>query len=425
MSQDLSLAQQDKPSNSGVAKPVTRPLVSVVIPTYKRAQLLRKAILSALAQEQAGELFEMEIIVVDDCSPDDTAKVVAEFPTVQYFRLPENRGASGARNAGIKRAKGKYVALLDDDDEFLTHKLMVQVPLMETHPEVGVLYGQSVVTGGETPLLLWPEWGASGNVFEEFVTRTDDFLHPPTWLVRRELFEQAGFFDESKAGMEHYDMALRIAALTPWMFLSGGPVARGRYSQQGLWYSTIANGTNEQQLPKIIEAALTRLPATAAADRVRRKARAAVCASIAHQRWWAGGGLEPTKAYLLTAVRTAPWMLQEAAVVDWLKRIASRLAGSSAHPIQAVKAFWQEIAQATAGAPAADTGSLRRLLGELLAAAAISMKTGSPRRAPLVAVSAVLNDPSSWMHPARLISLYRDWTQESAAPAGGKGASVS
>ena len=55
--------------------------------------------------------------------------------------------------------------------------------------------------------------------------------------------------------MEHYDMALRIAALTPWMFLSGGPVARGRYSQQGLWYSTIVNGTNEQQLPKIMEAA--------------------------------------------------------------------------------------------------------------------------------------------------------------------------
>jgi glycosyltransferase involved in cell wall biosynthesis len=74
--------------------------VSVVIPTYKRAHLLRKAILSALAQEQAGELFDMEIIVVDDCSPDDTAKVVAEFPGVQYLRLPENRGASGARNAG-------------------------------------------------------------------------------------------------------------------------------------------------------------------------------------------------------------------------------------------------------------------------------------------------------------------------------------
>ena len=394
-----------------------RPLVSVVIPTYKRAHLLRKAIISALAQEQAGELFEMEIIVVDDCSPDETAKVVAEFPRVQYLRLDQNRGASGARNAGIKRAKGKYIALLDDDDEFLTHKLMVQVPILEAHPEIGVLYGQSVVTGGETPLLLWPQWGPSGNVFEEFVTTTDDFLHPPTWLVRRELFKQAEFFDESKAGMEHYDMALRIAALTPWMFLSGGPVARGRYSQQGLWYSTIVNGTNEQQLPKIIEAALLRLPATADADRVRRKARAAVCASIAHQRWWAGGGLEPTKAHLLKAVREAPWLLQEAAVVEWLKRIASTLAGSSSHPVAAVKKFWKEITNAVAEAETIYTGSLRRLFGELLEAAAISMKRGSPRRAPLVAVSALLNDPSSWMQPARLYSLYRAWTRESLATA--------
>ena len=144
--------------NDMLRSPSERPLVSVVVPTYKRARLLRKAIVSALAQEEAGTLFDMEIIVVDDCSPDDTAKVVAEFPGVQYLRLPENRGASGARNAGIKRSKGKYVALLDDDDEFLTHKLMVQVPILEAHPEIGVLYGQSVVTGGETPLLLWPEW---------------------------------------------------------------------------------------------------------------------------------------------------------------------------------------------------------------------------------------------------------------------------
>lgn len=66
-------------------------------------------------------------------------------------------------------------------------------------------------------------------------------------------------------------MALRIAALTPWMFLSGGPVARGRYSQQGLWYSTIADGTNEQQLPAIVEKALKKLPDTAEANRVRRR----------------------------------------------------------------------------------------------------------------------------------------------------------
>lgn len=409
-------------ADEAVDQSPSRPLVSVVIPTYKRAQLLRKAIISALAQEKAGELFEMEIIVVDDCSPDETAHVAAEFPQVQYLRLAKNSGASGARNAGIKRAQGKYIALLDDDDEFLTHKLMVQVPILEAHPEIGVLYGQSVVTGGEVPLLLWPEWGPSGNVFDEFVTRTDDFLHPPTWLVRRELFEAAGFFDESKAGMEHYDMALRIAARTPWMFLSGGPVARGRYSQHGLWYSTIANGTNEQQLPKIVEAALARLPATADADRLRQKARAAVCASIAHQRWFAGGGLEPTRNYLLTALRASPWLLQEPAVVEWLTRIASTLAGASVHPVHAVKTFWHEIKQATAGAHSVP---MRRLLGDMLQAAAISMKRGSPRRAPFVAISAVLNDPSCWVQPGRLFSIYRAWTQKPAVPGAQKDTSVS
>ncbi len=408
MSQDASRVHADNHSDPVASPMSSRPLVSVIIPTYKRAQLLRKAIISALAQERAGELFDMEIIVVDDCSPDDTAQVVAEFTQVHYLRLSKNSGASGARNAGIKCAKGKYVALLDDDDEFLTHKLMVQVPILEAHPEVGVLYGQSVVTGSDVPLLLWPEWGPSGNVFEAFLTRTDDFLHPPTWLVRRELFESAGFFDESKAGMEHYDMALRIAARTPWMFLSGGPVARGRYSQQGLWYSMIVNGTNEQQLPRIVETALERLPATAEADRVRRKARAAVCASIAHQRWWAGGGLEPTRAYLITSLRDFPWLLQEAAIVEWINRIASALAGSSNQPVQVIKAFWNEIREAAAGDPRNPRAvSLRRILGDMLSEAAISMKRGSPRMAPLVAVSAILNDPSSWVQPGRLLRLYR------------------
>ncbi|GMV50646.1 MAG: hypothetical protein AMXMBFR67_21890 [Nitrospira sp.] len=384
-----------------------RPLVSIVIPTYKRASLLRNAIRSALAQEKAGEWFDVEIIVVDDCSPDDTALVVAEFPQVQYIRLAKNSGASGARNAGIRRARGKYVALLDDDDEFLTHKLMIQVPILEAHPEIGVVYGQSVVTGGEVPLLLWPEWGPSGQVFEEFVTRTDDFLHPPTWLVRRDLFERAGFFDETKAGMEHYDMALRIAALTPWMFLSGGPVARGRYSQQGLWYSTIADGTNEQQLPAIVEKALKKLPDTAEANRVRRKARAAVCASIAHQRWWSGGGLKPTHDHLLRSLREAPWLLEEPAVIEWLNRVSGALAAASPHPVAAVRMFWREIARELSGKTWALGFRMRRLLGDLLIATAVSLRGGSPRMAKVVALSALLYDPSRWVRRGRFAQACR------------------
>ncbi|HVG01524.1 MAG TPA: hypothetical protein VM842_01485, partial [Nitrospira sp.] len=236
--------------------------------------------------------------------------------------------------------------------------------------------------------------------------RTDDFLHPPTWLVRRELFAKAGGVDESKAGMEHYDVALRIAALTPWVFLAGGPVARGRYSQHGLWYSTIVDGTNERQLPQIVEAALQGLPATPEADRVRRQARAAVCASIAQQRWWSRGGLTPTRDYLLGALQTAPGLLDEAAVVHWLKRVASTVAEASEHPVTAVKAFWEDILRATGGGPAWSVLRRRQLLGDLLEAAAYRLRRGSPRIAPFVALSAVLQDPSCWLRPRRPRRLY-------------------
>lgn len=390
----------------------TRPLVSIIIPTYNRAPLLKTAIVSALAQEGAGDLFDLEIIIVDDCSSDDMSHIAASFPGVHFVRLPENRGAAGARNAGIRQANGKYIALLDDDDEFLTHKLLVQVPILESNPHVGVVYGQSVVTGSDEPLLLWPSWGPSGQVFEEFLTRTDDFLHPPTWLVRRELFEAAGWFNEEHRTMEHYDMALRLAALTPWLFLAGGPVARGRFSKKGKWYSNIVNGTNEQRLPRIIEQALTRLPATPEADQVRRKARAAVCATIAGQRWW-NGGIDSTKGYLLDALQDAPWLLTEPAVLDWIKKVAGGLANAADHPEQAVKAFWQAIKQTHPPTMTSSPLTDQQLLSELLSAAALALKDGSPRRAWIVAMRAVLHEPRAWNKPKRLGDLFRTLRQPS------------
>ncbi|MCW5797327.1 MAG: glycosyltransferase family 2 protein [Nitrospira sp.] len=385
----------------------SRVMVSVVIPTYNRGSFLRTAIASALAQEQVGELFDLEVIVVDDCSQEDMSHIATAFPGVQFLRLPQNRGASGARNAGIKLAKGKYVALLDDDDEFLTHKLMVQVPILEANPEIGVVYGQSVVTGSDTPLLLWPESGPSGDVFEEFLTRTDDFLHPPTWLVRRELFGIAGWFNEEHRTMEHYDMALRLSALTQWKFLTGGPVARGRFSKKGKWYSNIANGTNEQRLPRIVENALSRLPTTPDADRIRRKARAAVCATIAGQRWSIGAGLESTRAYLQSTLSTAPWLIQEPVVLEWVNRVAITLACASKEPVGAVRAFWRETVESTGEKVHSRTWCPRQILGAMLEATALDMMVHSPRRAWIVGLSVLWHDPHYWIEPGRFLQLYR------------------
>ena len=248
--------------------------------------------------------------------------------------------------------------------------------------------------------------------------RTEDFLHPPTWLVRRELFESAGWFDERYRTMEHYDMALRLAAVTQGRFLSGGPVARGRLSQTGKWYSNIANGTNERLLPQIIEGALASLPLTPKAELIRRKARAAVCATIAGQRWSIGAGLESTRTYLLTALRAAPCLLQEPVVLEWVYRITSNLACSSRQPVRAVKTFGREIVQSTGAHATIHRRRPRRLFGAMLEAVARDMTRHSPRRAWLVGLSVVLHDPHSWLEPRRLIRLYRALsTQEDSGPA--------
>jgi GT2 family glycosyltransferase len=371
-----------------------KPLVSVVIPTHNRATLLEKAIGSVAVQEGSGELFDLEVIVVDDASTDNTSEVMKKYPWVQYIRLVKNRGASGARNEGIKAATGKYIALLDDDDVFLTHKLLIQVPILEANQDIGVVYGQSVITGGSNPLELWPLTGPSGHVFEKFVTLTEDFLHPPTWLVRRELFEKAGYFDESKAGMEHYDMALRIAFLVPWFFLSGGPVARGHFSSDGLWFRNIVNGTMERQLPLIIEGALAMLPSTDESDQVRRKARTAVSASIAKHKWADGYGVEPTRAHLLATLRTSPWMIREPSIVEHLTRVASNLSAHSQMPAATILAFWKEIWAATGMLGLRQTLHMWWLLGEFFQEAATELKSvGSPRMAAVMSISAVVIDP--------------------------------
>ncbi len=382
-----------------------RPLVSVVIPTHNRAQLLKRAIESALAQEGCGCLFDIEIIVVDDCSSDNTGQVARSYASVQYVRLPTNRGASGARNEGIRRAAGKYIALLDDDDEFLTLKLQVQVPLLESNPQVGALYGQSVVTGSDVPLLLWPESGPSGDVFEAFVTQTDDFLHPPTWLIRRECFEAAGWFDEQHRTMEHYDMALRLALVTKWMFVSGGPVARGRFSRSGKWYSNIVNGNNERHLSRIVEGALARLPASPEADRLRQRARAAVVASVIGQRWTVAG-ITAAQGYTLSVLPSAPWLMTQPCFLDRLYRMAGALTVTSDAPEQAVCSFWREIEhQLAEGGITRSFFAQRRLLGELLTQAAVRLKSGSPRRAWVVAGTAILANPATWFSPKKLTTL--------------------
>ena len=124
---------------------VAFPFVTVIMTTHNRAESLRKALDSVYAQEGASTQFEMEIIVVDDASTDATPGLLHPYPGVRYIRLETNRGASAARNIGIKAGRGAYVAFLDDDDLWLPQKLRQQLSVLEAHPEVGVAYSPCVI----------------------------------------------------------------------------------------------------------------------------------------------------------------------------------------------------------------------------------------------------------------------------------------
>jgi len=132
------------------------PLISVIIPTYNRAALLRRAIDSVYAQEGVGELFDVEVLVIDDGSTDTTPTVASSYEGLRYIRPSTNKGTSGARNVGLDAAVGEYVAFLDDDDSWLPWKLRRQLQVVEERSEVSLVYGQEVKRS-DRAVWVWPD----------------------------------------------------------------------------------------------------------------------------------------------------------------------------------------------------------------------------------------------------------------------------
>ena len=116
-------------------------VVSVVIPAFNRARKVVRAITSVLSQT----FTDVEIIVVDDGSTDETKKAVKQFGDfLTYVAHPSNRGVSAARNTGIKKSNGQLIAFLDSDDHWLPEKLAVQVCFFDEHPEAVVCQTEEI-----------------------------------------------------------------------------------------------------------------------------------------------------------------------------------------------------------------------------------------------------------------------------------------
>ena len=187
------------------------PRVSVVIPTYNRARTIGRAVDSALAQTYA----DLEVIVVDDGSTDDTQQVLARYGDAIRVLYQENQERRVARNNGIRHACGEYIAFLDSDDLWLPNKLRRQVALLDRHPEVGLVYGQMFPIDPDGTWHLRPTrctgWGQPGPamIFEQLVMR--NLIPTPTVVARKACFDHVGGFDPSLTCSEDWDLWLRIA----------------------------------------------------------------------------------------------------------------------------------------------------------------------------------------------------------------------
>ncbi len=181
-------------------------LVSIIIPVYNRAQSIRRAIQSILAQTYSN----FEIIVIDDGSTDDLLSVLAEFPLVRLFRQ-SNQGVSSARNVGIKAAKGEWVAFLDSDDEWLPTKLAQQAKWIESHPDERVVHTDELwIRNGVrvNPRKRHKKHG--GDIFEYCLPLCA--MSPSSIMIHQDVFKAVGLFDEQLPACEDYDLWLRICS---------------------------------------------------------------------------------------------------------------------------------------------------------------------------------------------------------------------
>lgn len=214
------------------------PLLSVVIPNYNCAQYLRQCLDSVLAQTYT----ELEILVVDDASTDDSSTLLAEYEAnfpekVRVLRLTQNGGVSHARNFGIQEARGLYLTTLDSDDFFLDrNKLSAEVNLVLWHKQRN---GVDVI--GYSDVLLTDEFGEiRPDQYFEGPIQEGDLLHgiltrscfvPRDFVALRSAYQECGGYDPTLSTHEDWNLKIKLAARHAYHYTGLAGIAYRRHGQ--------------------------------------------------------------------------------------------------------------------------------------------------------------------------------------------------
>ena len=195
---------------------IISPKISVIVPTYNRAKQLEGCIESVLTQS----LTDIELIIVSDGSTDQTEQVVKSFqdPRIVFLKK-QNGGQASARNLGILKSKGLYIALCDDDDRFYADHLATLCNTLDLHPEVGLVYSDSLWKYNDEQ--REPEVKYSQD-FDKKSLEDYNYITPLNILFRKSCIEVCDYFDEQTAlkGLEDWDFFLRLSDHFPFLHIT-------------------------------------------------------------------------------------------------------------------------------------------------------------------------------------------------------------
>ncbi|MFH1458888.1 MAG: glycosyltransferase family 2 protein [Candidatus Omnitrophota bacterium] len=187
----------------------SNPAVSIILPTYNRAQTLPRAIKSVLKQT----FTDFELIIIDDASTDNTQSILAQFnePRIKRIRLKNNYGTSGARNCGIMHSKGRYLAFIDSDDCWNNEKLKKQFLILDkSDHNVGVVFSAfwQIRDKKKKRMLYHQSFTDTKNIKGLLLRGNFITIHS---LMRKECFDCVGLWDESLSRLGDWDLWLRIS----------------------------------------------------------------------------------------------------------------------------------------------------------------------------------------------------------------------
>ena len=221
------------------------PKITVCIPTYNQAPYLGEAMRSALAQTEA----DLELVVYDDASTDETPAVIASFqdPRIRSFRQTRNVGIARNRNSCVAASRGRYLAWLDGDDTYRPNMLTLQAAVLDGNPRIGLVHGNHLVVGDDGRAL--PDWEPP---FEQDVVERGEaafrelvlsnYITAPTVLIRRECYDRVGGYahELSRSG-EDWELWLRVALHFDIAY-TAEPVASYRQHAGSSSNGTVASG---------------------------------------------------------------------------------------------------------------------------------------------------------------------------------------